>query len=75
MYTQTFVRGEKMYRINNCPDYAKDYEFIVVRVVDSELWFYGAYENGFEAERVCLRVGGMICHNVRIQGKRNRESE
>lgn len=59
-----------MDRIRNCPEYAKDYEFVVVREVDNELWFYGAYENGFKAEQVCLEIGGIVCHNVRIQGKR-----
>lgn len=55
-----------MDRIKNCPDYAKDYEFVVVRKVDNEYWFYGAYENGFKAEQVCLEIGGIIFHNVRI---------
>ena len=59
-----------MDRIKNCPDYAKDYEFVVARKVDGEYWFYGAYANGFKAEQDCVKIGGVIFHNVRIQGKR-----
>lgn len=29
--------------IKNLPEYAKSYHYIVVSVVDKELWFYGAY--------------------------------
>lgn len=61
----------KMDRIKNCPDYAKDYEFVVVRQDDNgDYWFWGAYENGFKAEQVCLEISGVIFHNVRIQGKK-----
>lgn len=56
--------------INNMPEYAKDYEFIVAREVDNEYWFYGAYVNGFKAEQVAVEINGVIFHNVRIQGKR-----
>lgn len=62
-----------MDRIKNCPNYAKDYEFVVVRKVDDEYWFYGAYADGFKAEQVCLEIGGVIFHNVRIQGKRKKQ--
>ena len=57
-------------KINNCPSYAYDYEFIVVREVDNEYWFYGAYEDGFKADIVCSKISGIVVHNVRIQGKR-----
>lgn len=56
--------------INNMPEYAKDYEFIVARKVDDEFWFWGAYSNGFQAELVAGEINGVIFHNVRIQGKR-----
>lgn len=57
-------------KINNEPNYAKDYEFIVARKVDGEFWFWGAYENGFRAEQAALEINGVVFHNVRIQGKR-----
>jgi len=56
--------------IKNMPDYANDYEFVVVRECDGDLWFWGAYTNGFKAEQVAMGIGGSIVHNVRIQGKR-----
>lgn len=55
--------------INNKPNYADNYEFIVARECDGEYWFWGAYENGFEADRIASEIGGAIFHNVRIQGK------
>lgn len=54
--------------INNMPEYASHYEFVVVRNVDDQLWFYGAYSDGFKADEVAHQVGGLIVHNVRIQG-------
>ena len=56
-------------RINNKPSYANEYEFIVAREVDGEYWFYGAYADGFKADRIAMEIGGIIFHNVRIQGK------
>ena len=56
--------------IHNLPEYANHYEFIVARKVDNEFWFYGAYKNGFKAEDIALEIGGVIFHNVRIQGYR-----
>lgn len=59
--------------IINEPETAKDYEFIVVQEVDNDTWlFIGAYENGFDAEEKAKSVGGVIIHNVRIQGKRKK---
>ena len=60
----------EMLNILNAPAYADDYEFVVVRELDGALWFWGAFEDGFKAEQVALEVGGLIVHNVRIQGKR-----
>lgn len=57
--------------INNKPDYAKDYEFIVARYVGGEYWFYGAYSDGFKADKVASEIfDAVIFHNVRIQGKK-----
>ncbi len=58
-------------KINNEPAYAKDYEFVVAREVDGEYWFWGAYADGFKAEQAATEIGGVIFHNVRIQGKRS----
>ena len=53
-------------RINNKPSYANDYEFIVAREIDGEYWFYGAYADGFKADRVAMEIDGIVFHNVRI---------
>lgn len=55
-------------KINNKPEYADHYEFIVARKVNGELWFYGAYSNGFKADQIASKISGIIIHNVRIQG-------
>ena len=41
-------------QVENCPEYAKDYEFIVARAVNGRLWFYGAWN---EANRVAESLG------------------
>lgn len=56
--------------IKNMPTYANDYEFIVCREVDGALWFFGAYSDGFKADQVATEIGGIILHDVRIQGRR-----
>ena len=54
----------------NMPEYADHYEFVVAREVDGDYWFWGAYENGFKADKIACEIGGVVIHNVRIQGKR-----
>lgn len=67
------MRQNEIIKINNEPDYAKDYEFIVARYCEGEYWFYGAYENGFFAAQVAESIeNGIIFHNVRIQGVRRK---
>lgn len=39
-------------KINNIPSYAKNYKYIVVTLVDGELWFYGAYNEYEKAKCV-----------------------
>ena len=57
-----------MMNLMNMPEYADHYEFVVVREIDGDYWFWGAYSDGFKAEQVAMEIGGMIVHNVRIQG-------
>ena len=44
----------KNIKINNLPDYAQDYRYIVITIVDDELWFYGAY-NDYEKALLVAR--------------------
>lgn len=39
-------------QIKNLPDYARNYRYIVVRLVDDDFWFYGAYNAEFKAIEV-----------------------
>lgn len=59
-----------MMNLMNMPEYANDYEFVVAREVDGDYWFWGAYENGFKADQIAHEIGGVVIHDVRIQGKR-----
>ena len=55
-------------KLVNVPENAKKYEFIVARECGDCLWFYGAYKDGFKADQVAYEIGGVVVHNVRIQG-------
>lgn len=59
--------------IHNEPDYARNYEFVVVKEINGEYWFNSAHADGFVAERVASSIGGIIVHNLRIQGIRREE--
>ena len=50
--------------IDNMPSYAKDYEYIVARLVDCELWFYGAYDSKDKAEEVAYEIEGLVVHST-----------
>ena len=47
--------------IKNCPAYAKEYKFVVVRIVDGEMWFWGAYNDYDRAKKVADSIDGVIC--------------
>lgn len=36
-------------KVNNMTEWAKDKKFMVVRVIDNELWFYDAWDDGDKA--------------------------
>ena len=40
--------------INNMPEYAKDYKYIVVTNLDGDLWFWGAYNDRNKANEIAL---------------------
>ena len=48
------------FKINNLPNYAEDYKYIVVTLVDGELWFYGAYNEYEKAECVVKETDGRL---------------
>lgn len=49
--------------INNLPEYAEDYGYIVVTKVDNEYWFYGAFHDPWVAESVAYQVDGTVICN------------
>lgn len=48
--------------INNYPEYADEYNYIVARECDGEWWFYGAYDR-INADRVARQVDGKVFKN------------
>ena len=51
------------YKINNLPQYATERKYIVVRKVDGEYWFYGAWDDRHTANEVALEEGGITLCN------------
>lgn len=45
--------------VNNIPTY-KLREYTVIRIVESEAWFYGTYDNYDEARNVALEIDGIV---------------
>ena len=54
--------------IRNMPNEAANYEFVVVIPNADHYTFLGMYADGHEAEKIALEYGGLVIHNVRIQG-------
>lgn len=46
--------------INNLPTYAQNFQYVVARIVDNELWFWGAYNNYNKACEVAAEIGGKV---------------
>ena len=52
--------------INNCPEYAKNYKYIIARNDAGSLWFYGAFNNEDDVNRIVpppliLYRSGAVC--------------
>ncbi len=56
--------------IINEPNEARNYEFVVAAPMSEEdtYLFKGMFADGFMAEKCATECGGIIFHNVRIQG-------
>ena len=52
--------NKKMTHIKNLPDYAYNYDFIVVRVCDDDFWFWGAYDTFDKAQKVADDIDGIV---------------
>ncbi len=49
--------------VNNVYDYALDMPYWVVRAVDGKCWFYGAWRDRAEANRVAKEEDGFVVEN------------
>lgn len=56
-----------MMNIQNMPEYAYEYDFVVARECDGDFWFYGAYKTEKRAYKVALEVGGQVFHRWHLQ--------
>ncbi len=50
-----------MYRIHNIPLHAYDYKFIIFRIVDGDLWYWGADNDPNKAANIAALIGGGCC--------------
>ena len=46
--------------VKNVPTYAYDCKAVVIREVDGEWWYWGAYNDSSTARTVALAIGGEI---------------
>lgn len=56
-----------MVQINNMSPRAKNYKYIIYRIVDGVNWYYGAYDDVLLCSEVCHTIG----HNSRIVESNN----
>ena len=49
-----------MFKIYNLPEYTFNYNFIVARDVDGDLWFWGAWNTEAEARKIAVEIGGEV---------------
>ena len=49
--------------IKNLPEYAIYHNYIVTSVCDSNLWFYGAWDDEDKAYEVAEVIGGVVIEN------------
>lgn len=54
------MKNIKSTPIKNLPSYATNYAFIVAREVEGEWWFWGAYNDAFDANMIAEAINGDI---------------
>lgn len=59
--------------IRNMPAEAAYYEFVVAIPNADHYTFIGMYADGHKAEKLALEYGGIVIHNVRVQGCQSSE--
>lgn len=65
-FVNTFIQGKEMTevkaQINNIPIYTRRY--VVVRLVNNELWYYATYDEKERAEDVAREIDGFVAEVV-----------
>lgn len=46
--------------IQNVPEYAKNHKYIIVRQLDNDYWFYGAYDEVEQAQKIAQEINGLV---------------
>lgn len=46
--------------VNNVPPYAYENKYIIARLYDASLWFYGSTNNPEEARKIATEIDGVI---------------
>ena len=49
--------------VKNCPKYVEQYDYIVARLVEGDLWFWGAYSDLDKATKAANEVKGIVVNN------------
>ena len=52
-----------MNRVQNLPEYANEYQYIVASRIDGDLWFWGAWNNMKKAINAAEEIGGEVIIN------------
>lgn len=53
-------------KVNNVPGYAYDHKYVVARLCDGEYWFWGAWDDLKEAQRVAQEMDGIVVETALI---------
>lgn len=56
-----------MIKVHNLPNYARNYTYTVVKVVDGELWFYGSYSDNIVALGLAIEIGGEFLYSNQLE--------
>ena len=62
-----FARIDTRVIVRNVPNYPLDKGFMVARVVDADLWFYGLYDSDIRAGEVAREIGNGVV--IEIKGE------
>ena len=56
-----------MIRVNNTESNAYNYEWMVVRMVDNEFWYYGSWRDVNKAAAQAVRINGIVIPSSMVE--------